>query len=379
MEEEAPEPVRWAITTDGNSGERLEMDSNVLDSVKRLGGKTVHVALDDEWLLEPSPSRQQIPKRIPGRLEEDDHTTELGLALRERDRNMDRTTHTVEEEKDSTLKASNQGPKTTPTPSAHATPTRPRPTARLSSIFAATVDTNQHPAPPSTPQMTLLHGAGDVADAIAEALSESDRGLPDQGLDRVSLNELERRFGSPQSDKGKPPRHSSMEISGPARLLFGKSPPTSAISPDTPDPVSSPTPPSPSAHAFVSLSAGSGISLTKLLPQTTGGSVSSTPGGEGWSKRFALPSFGGWMGSPASTMSRSVADNMLPPESGSVRSSAQVSMASSTRTLEKQTTGGLWGWWSGGHQPEEGSAEAFVKGLLETLVFHKASRLVGIC
>lgn len=344
------------------------MEALVIDSIKRLGAITFHVALDEDWLLEPSPSRQPTSERRSERLKGNDDMVELALALNEIDENTDPLTqkeNAEAEEKDDTLKASNQGLKTTPTPSAHATPARPRPTARLSSIFAAKVDTNQHPAPPSTPQMTLIHGGGNVADAIAEALSESDRGLPDHGVHEMNMNELERRLGSPRSDKGKPPRHSSMDISGPARLLFGKSPPTSAMSPDTPDTVSSPTPPSPSPHAFVSLSAGSGISLTKLLPQTTGGSVSSTPGGEGWSKRFALPSFGGWIGSPASTMSRSIADTMGPPDSGSVRSSAQVSMASSNRPLEKQTTGGLWGWWAGSHQPEEGSAGAFVQGLVE--------------
>ena len=361
-EDEAPEPIRWALTMNGESGERAGMDDRVLETIARLGGTIIRVSLDREWLFEPSHSRPRTAKRIDHVQGGDDN---ISLALSDLDSDLEPSTPGAKEEKDDTLKAHGQGLKSTSTPSAHITPTRPKPTARLSSIFAATVDTNQHPAPPSTPQMTLVNG-GDLAGAIAEALSDGDHGLPVHGIgDQVDLNELGKRFASPMSTKGHNSKSRSVDVSGPARLLFGKSSPTSAISPDTPELASSPTPPSPSPHAFVSLSAGTGVNLTRLLPQSTGGSVSSTPGDEGWSKRFTLPSFGGWMGSPASTLSR-IAGEMPPADTGSMKSSAQVSMASSIRPLEKQTTGGLWGWWAGVHQPEEGSAEAFVQGLVET-------------
>jgi hypothetical protein len=33
------------------------------------------------------------------------------------------------------------------------------------------------------------------------------------------------------------------------------------------------------------------------------------------------------------------------------------------KAIERQYTGGLWGWWTGGGKPEEGSPGHFVEGL----------------
>lgn len=50
-------------------------------------------------------------------------------------------------------------------------------------------------------------------------------------------------------------------------------------------------------------------------------------------------------------------------DQGSIRSVDGVSLVGSVKPLEKQVTGGLWGWWTGANKPEEGSAEAYVEGL----------------
>ena len=62
------------------------------------------------------------------------------------------------------------------------------------------------------------------------------------------------------------------------------------------------------------------------------------------------------MGTPKYTASPEV-------DHGSDRSIDQLSLSGSVKPLEKQATGGLWGWWTGANKPEEGSAEAYIEGL----------------
>lgn len=328
---EDDERIRWTIRL----GDRdLKPGDPVLSAVQHEPGAVMTVAVNQEWLYEPSPS---LSVRRNGPRDPIDQS-------RPEETNVTEADEEEEGEQDDTLKAARaqmllQGSPTALSP-VITTPTQPRPTTRLSSLFHASVETHQHPAPPTTPQMTLAAGdvAGDLADAIADALSDaaSSDGLPPSG---------ERDARRRSLDAAGP---------GPARLLFSKAESTASLS------IADAGPPSPSPHAFISLSTGSGASMTKLLAQNASGSTPTVA--ESWSKRFSLPGFGSLIGSPTPSPAPSVVlgDGS---EVGSIRSSVQRPASGSIRPLEKQATGGLWGWWTGSSRAEEGSAEAYIQGL----------------
>lgn len=345
------EKLRWTVTTYYNSGIKRQLSERVIDVLNGDGGDSVLVALDDAWMLAPIPDdpiAKEVVLKSPDNIGDLTRPDASSPGLPE-----------TEGDKDDTLKASKADAFAGP-PLVDQLP-RPAP-ARLSSIFAASVETNRHPAPPSTPQATLSGNDTDVADAIAQALSEDvDPGLP--------ISHQDWRFGAPVTplrENDQEYRRRSLETPrlSPVQHRSSKSIPTTSVSIE---PMSSPPsahPSTPTPQGFFSLSTGTGSSITKPLSQETGDSTTSSPAQDGWTKRFSLPGFGGWIGSPASTISRSMqhpsSDNV--GYNGSIRSSVYDSVRSSVAPLEKQTTGGLWGWWTGS-RPEEGSAEAYVAGL----------------
>jgi hypothetical protein len=113
---------------------------------------------------------------------------------------------------------------------------------------------------------------------------------------------------------------------------------------------------SPITSPFSSISKG----LTRAVTQLTGNTTSSTAIAEGWSQKLSISSLGGW-------------SSVLSPTPGSVDpGSAHAEVASllsdrsssnEERGVEKQSTGGLWGWWTGTNKPEEGSAEAYIQAI----------------
>jgi hypothetical protein len=157
---EADTAIKWAIRLDNSTGIRLNMGDLILDS--RVGSSsTIHVSIDEDWLFETTPShinpQTTTPcDRIPE--EEDDQ----GNMVSEGDEQ--------EEDKEDTLKAQSPRKRTTMILDETATPPHSSGQARLSGLFNAWVDTNAHPAPPPTPQLTLV--GSDATTALAEALAE---------------------------------------------------------------------------------------------------------------------------------------------------------------------------------------------------------------
>jgi hypothetical protein len=143
-----------------------------------------------------------------------------------------------------------------------------------------------------------------------------------------------------------------------------------SVAPTIPDATASPIPASPpTASSFISLSAGTSLGLTRLLPQITGTSTQSNASGSpstasrGWGKRLSLASLGSW--SAVSTPDMNPGSPNTQEDDGAVTPRADtVSLsgvsASESRPVEKQYTGGLWGWWSGSAKPQEGTAAHFV-------------------
>jgi hypothetical protein len=155
----------------------MALNRRVVEVFKGEG--VIHVSIDEEWLFELTPSHSKSPS-ISG---PDDASEKEG-------------NQEDKEDKEDTLKAASPRPRTAILAKAQDPPTPQRPAqARLSGLFHAWVDTNQHPAPPSTPQLTLV--GGEASTALAGLLSE---GMEDQLVISPSRN---------QKDDGTPTRASA--------------------------------------------------------------------------------------------------------------------------------------------------------------------------
>ena len=324
--------IRWAVRL-GPDGDKLDLDCLALEVSK--GEEVIHVSIDEEWLYELTPSHSKSPS-MSGPTD----TAKQGNAGEN------------EEDKEDTLKAASPRPLTAILARAQDTPTPQSPAqARLSGLLHAWVNTKQHPAPPPTPQLTLV--GGETTNALAGLLSQ---GMEDQLV--ISPSQT-------QGDDGTPTWASSGDMVNPVPSLADmmlnmqevadqgtptKSSRRYSIIPNLAFPTGS-SPRSPTARPFISLSTSFGSSFTKLLAQTTGESTISTPSQDTWGARFGL---GAWAGGTP-TRSPQV-------DQGSIRSVDGVSLSGSVKPLEKQVTGGLWSWWTG-NGPEEGSAEAYIEGL----------------
>jgi len=325
--------IRWAVRL-GPDGDKLELDCLALEVSK--GEEVIHVSIDEEWLYELTPSHSRLPSIS--------RVDETGLKQKDQEEG---------EDKEDTLKAASPRPRTAILVKTQDNPTPHSPAqARLSGLFHAWVDTNQHPAPPPTPQLTLV--GGETTNALAGLLSE---GMEDQLVISPSPTQ--------EIDGGTPTWASSGDMVSPvprlADMMLNKQEvadqgtPTKSsrrysLIPNLAFPTNS-SPRSPTARPFISLSTASGSSFTKLLAQTTGDSTTSTPSQDTWGARFGL---GAWAGGTP-TRSPQV-------DQGSIRSVDGISLSGSVKPLEKQVTGGLWSWWTG-NRPEEGSAEAYIEGL----------------
>jgi hypothetical protein len=130
----------------------------------------IQVSIDEEWLFELTPSHYKSPS-ISG----PDVTSE-------KEGNQE-----DKEDKEDTLKAASPRPRTAVLVKGQDPPTPQSPAqARLSGLFHAWVDTNQHPAPPSTPQLTLV--GGEATTALAGLLSE---GMEDQLVVSPERNQVD--------------------------------------------------------------------------------------------------------------------------------------------------------------------------------------------
>lgn len=174
--------IRWSVRA-GPLGEKLETDQRPLEIVQGDPGVTIHVSIDEEWLFELTPG----------------HSTPKSPSVTKTNEVKDSDKDEGEEEgddKEDTLKAqAKPRPQTqVETPRKRTavlvgkdTPTSPQSPgqARLSGLFHAWVDTNQHPAPPPT----MIDGRRSTAE-LAEQLRQV--GSSGQGGD------------SPKRDSGGP-------------------------------------------------------------------------------------------------------------------------------------------------------------------------------
>jgi hypothetical protein len=144
--------ICWDVRLGNPAGERLGLDKRIMDVAE--GMALIHVSIDEEWLYELTPGHSPAPVSGPC--------------------DTDKSEEKQEEDKEDTLKAASPRRRTAILAKEMASPHIPG-QARLSGLFHAWVDTNQHPAPPPTPQLTLVGGEGTAA--LAGLLHE---GLEDQ-------------------------------------------------------------------------------------------------------------------------------------------------------------------------------------------------------
>lgn len=111
--------------------------------------------------------------------------------------------------------------------------------------------------------------------------------------------------------------------------------------------------PSVEQRSFVSLSSASGTGMAKMMPQLTGPSTKPPPPASSWTKRLSIASLTAWTSSPPDQDASSTPDI----------DGDKTPTVEKPQPLEAQTTGGLWGWWSGAtDKANEGAADitAFV-------------------
>jgi len=150
--------IRWSVRAE-SSGEKLDTDQRLLKIVQGDPGVTIHVSIDEEWLFELTPghSTPNVPSEADTNEAKDSHEDEEGGEG---------------DDKEDTLKAQAKAQIETPRKRTAIlmgkdTPTSPQSPgqARLSGLFHAWVDTNQHHAPPPT----MIGGRGGAA-SLAEQL-----------------------------------------------------------------------------------------------------------------------------------------------------------------------------------------------------------------
>lgn len=391
--------IKWKVLKmPGKS--RLQMEQYILSIDDGKADEVLMVEMDEGWLLEKvEPSTQTS-------------TTE------------------IEEEESNTLKASTSGQNVaSPKPTGSLSPPASfqggtSSSNRLSGLFHGWLDANQHPAPPPSPQLSIVSGQG----AARTPLNLNDlTGALKGDAKPILASHLRHTHSRPSSISGplKSPTGITSPILNPMELVqspttmsvideeewegflddlnlrgakrdamadlpadrkayllaqsktLQTTPPKSVagvggvLSPDSTI-TTPPEPTSPKAASFISLSAGTSLGLTRLLPQLTGTSTDSTrspnPAKHGWTKRLSLASLGSWTGVSVPSESDLLG---LPAEEEDGQITPRAETASlferDYTPMEKQSTGGLWGWWAGSaNKPEEGSPGHFVEGLKDS-------------
>jgi hypothetical protein len=204
--------------------------------------------------------------------------------------------------------------------------------SRLSGLFHQHEDANRHPAPPPSRENSHHPHDADGGPAISRARRAS-RG--------TSLgSSLEALFMSPP-----PPQDPSSPVPPPH-------------TPRRAEPLQSP--PMVTSPIFTSLSASAG--LARLIPQMTGTSVASSSATAskhtgGWGKKLSIASLGSWVVGGGSQ--ETAVDQPSYTVRSPTRSVSSLSEVSEV-PLEKQVTGGLWGWWAG-EAGDDGSPQALLK------------------
>ncbi|KAK4684327.1 hypothetical protein P7C73_g5857, partial [Tremellales sp. Uapishka_1] len=352
----ADDDVRWKVSL----VDVVRMGDLVWHCTSNGRDHVFKIELDDSWLYEKA--------RLPSGTTLSD---ELGSQVHQKDLSDELV------EGDNTLKASTSTPiMASPAPSMtqQSTPNM----NRLSGLFHGWLDTNKHPAPPPSPQLSTIMTSpvfnlgspnpGDRRRRTGRTLSVSgpleadkDGGTVDrqtrastgddtaevdiapgewnQFLDDLNLQGSKRNAMSSLS-----PSRKSYLLQQNRLSSFPRSPPTPSVT-------------SPQPQSVISLSTGTSAGLARLLPQLTGGSSSSSKEreGVGWTKRFSIASLGSW----SDVGDGSSAGGQTPR----AESSASDKGLGESKSLERQVTGGLWGWWAGTAKYEEGSAGSFIEAL----------------
>ncbi|WVQ76867.1 hypothetical protein IAR50_006541 [Cryptococcus sp. DSM 104548] len=313
--------LQWQVSVENaGSNKRAPPGANVFDSLKDMENPIIHLSLDEDWLLNGSSESAE------GGIDDGGGTIRATVAAQ------------VAEAPSSKRRLAGLFQPLV----SQVVPTAPLAVATLQGVDEAT-------------QGLGTAGQSDVANGLVEAMGES---LGQTGNPAYDEEEWERLLNDLNLHGAKRDAMNAITPSRKALILSQNR--RSSVSPAT-----NPTTPS-SPATFFSLSAGTNIGLTRLLPQYTGPSFSSHEPVQkeeaessegGWAKRFSLTSFKDWSAPSASTTDRADIPQLIPAAAPETAGESSVP----AKAMEKQGTGGLWAWWTGTSKPEDGSPAAFAE------------------
>ncbi|WWC85530.1 uncharacterized protein L201_000394 [Kwoniella dendrophila CBS 6074] len=336
----------------------FKLEDNVLTSLVNMETQIVNISLDEDWLFEKKEKADA------------DHASLLTISSFD------------EESKKSTLKASQSQPlqstinntaASRTSTSADVAVTASRSLSGLFSKDANLLQSKQvsmetHASViDGLPEMTGLQNS-EVTDGIG--LSRSVEGGEAGNSMSTSVSNTSGRDNKDVdivqiADNTTPTstHHHTGDLQALQSPLMPSSPPIQAISP-------------PRSTTFISLSTGTSAGISRLLPHLTDpsalgvGSTPTTPnrGKEGGWKRFSLSGLGVWggetplKGPPTLEVPLNQEDVVTPKAEFCVAEKA-LGEIGEVKPLEKQTTGGLWAWWTGNANTSNGSPAGHVEAL----------------
>ena len=399
--------IQWKVAF-RSSGRSLSLEETVMESLQTEEEGAIVVEMDESWLMEKvKPHQSTSPP-----------------------------TNDSEEEESDTLKASNSAgaiisfpppaDNNTSVPSFHGGTSS---STRLSGLFHGWLDSIQHPVPPPSPQLSVASGHVNVRSSLnglglQDALKgegpprplltttrhrrpasisgpmaspsivptptlRSDDSTTSTTVEVIDEEEWEgflvsshmtsvfRADGQDELNLHGEKRKTMANLSLDRKAYLLAQNRINSISNSPLDSPPTPDPKTPQPATFLSLSAGTSLGLTRLLPQLTGSSTDSTrspsPAKHGWTKRISIASLGSWAGVTPSTdpdhlsVTREEEDGEITPKAEVISvSGLSDKNYGDVKPMERQYTGGLWGWWTGSSKPEEGSPAHFADGLRES-------------
>ncbi|WVW81462.1 hypothetical protein I302_103456 [Kwoniella bestiolae CBS 10118] len=377
----AEDSVKWRFRV---GPKEVMLEERVVESLTGQETAIIEMSLDEEWLFE------------------------------KRDEVGEEATTNEDESPKSTLKASTSQPQGIFGFVADSiAPDRPRhtPSHSLSELFTSGQSTSQLPLSPPTTIDGLPNGS------ISDDIRHHDTGLSrvtsrdgkpvniprplamiesDQALDEERRRSLDLPLNGDTEEMAEEgfdqdiweqllddlnlhgDKREAMTSLSPSRktYLLAQHRQSTPATPSSPPPIQAISPPR--LTTFISLSTGTSAGISRLLPQLTGppasgtGSTPTTPnrGKEGGWKRFALAGLGVWNSEAAPQIDAHLdlltpggEEEVTTPRAEPSAAEKALGEVGDLRPLEKQTTGGLWAWWTGSSRAENGSPAGYIESL----------------
>ena len=197
LAQETGREIIWEITIDSPAGRRSLGPGTLMDEMRGVEASKISVKMDQGWLLERARPLNMAPAMTQSQ------GSQLEDLVRDAIENGEEQVQGVRTPERSTFSPSLPDRSITDRPSRTPYRTSPSPSNRLSGLFHGWLDSNNHPAPPPTLQLSTVNG-------VARLRSNSDflNDAPPAVIKVVEQIERRRRDGR------------TMSISGPVDDIF---------------------------------------------------------------------------------------------------------------------------------------------------------------